>query len=80
MQNLYPQCDKAAWSQNMSVEVQYNFIAGQLLANDSGETFDVVNPATGQLAYRVQVADEKFSKRPSRAPKRLCDLVCHECH
>jgi len=54
----------------MSVEVQYNFIAGQLLANDSGETFDVVNPATGQLAYRVQVADEKIQQAAIESAKK----------
>ncbi|ABS07464.1 betaine-aldehyde dehydrogenase [Shewanella baltica] len=54
----------------MSVEVQYNFIAGQLLANDSGETFDVVNPASGQLAYRVQVADEKIQQAAIESAKK----------
>lgn len=37
-----------------------NFIDGQYLDNDSGKTFDVINPANGELAYQVEVADEKI--------------------
>ncbi len=37
-----------------------NFIDGAYLDNDSGKTFDVINPATGELAYQVEVADEKI--------------------
>ena len=37
-----------------------NFIAGEYLDNASGQTFDVINPATGKLAYRVEIADEKI--------------------
>lgn len=37
-----------------------NFINGKYLDNGSGETFDVINPATGLLAYKVEVADEKI--------------------
>lgn len=35
-----------------------NFIDGKTYSNTSGETFDVINPATGKLAYKVEVADE----------------------
>ncbi len=28
------------------------------MANDNGETFDVINPATGKVIYQVEVADE----------------------
>ncbi len=35
-----------------------NFIHGEALANVSGETFEVINPATGEVAYEVEVADE----------------------
>jgi betaine-aldehyde dehydrogenase len=35
-----------------------NFVDGALLSNQSGETFSVINPATGQLAYQVEVADD----------------------
>ena len=37
-----------------------NFINGEYLDNSSGKTFDVINPATGLLAYKVEVADEKI--------------------
>ena len=35
-----------------------NYIDGKAHSNTSGETFDVINPATGKLAYKVEVADE----------------------
>ena len=37
-----------------------NFIDGQLMANQSGETFDVINPATAEVAYQVEVADDSI--------------------
>jgi betaine-aldehyde dehydrogenase len=37
-----------------------NFIHGEYLDNSNGKTFDVINPATGALAYQVEVADEKI--------------------
>lgn len=36
-----------------------NFINGAPLANDSGETIDVINPATGEVIYEIEVADDK---------------------
>lgn len=35
-----------------------NFVNGQPLSNKSGETFDVINPATAEVIYQVEVADE----------------------
>ena len=35
-----------------------NFINGQAFDNATGNTFDVINPATGKLAYQVEEADE----------------------
>ncbi|WP_299732105.1 betaine-aldehyde dehydrogenase [uncultured Endozoicomonas sp.] len=35
-----------------------NFVDGDYLSNQSGETFEVINPATGKVAYEVEVADE----------------------
>jgi len=35
-----------------------NFVDGAYMANDNGETFDVINPATGKVIYQVEVADE----------------------
>jgi len=37
-----------------------NFINGQALDSASGKTFDVINPATGKLAYQVEEADESI--------------------
>ena len=43
---------------SVSTPVYQNFINGHFLANQSGETFDVTNPATGEVIYSVEVADE----------------------
>ncbi|MCL1078054.1 betaine-aldehyde dehydrogenase [Parashewanella spongiae] len=45
----------------MSV-VYRNYINGQYLANDTGETFEVINPATGEVSYLVEVADAKVQQ------------------
>jgi betaine-aldehyde dehydrogenase len=39
-----------------------NFIHGQYLDNQSSETFKVINPATAQVAYEVEVADSKIQE------------------
>ena len=41
----------------MTLPVHLNYIHGRPLANASGETFDVRNPATDEVIYQVQVAD-----------------------
>ncbi|WDE03772.1 betaine-aldehyde dehydrogenase [Thalassomonas viridans] len=46
----------------MPLPTYQNFIHGRYLANDSGETFAVTNPATGEVIYRVEVADEKIQQ------------------
>ncbi|MFC3150082.1 betaine-aldehyde dehydrogenase [Litoribrevibacter euphylliae] len=40
-----------------------SFIHGQYVANATGETFDVVNPATGEVIYAVEQADEALVDR-----------------
>jgi betaine-aldehyde dehydrogenase len=45
-----------------NIMILKNFINGQYLGNASGETFDVMNPATGKLAYQVEVADETIRR------------------
>jgi len=35
-----------------------NFVDGAYMANNTGEVFDVINPATGKVIYQVEVADE----------------------
>jgi len=37
-----------------------NFIGGDYVKNESGLTFDVINPSTSELTYRVEVADNKI--------------------
>lgn len=39
-----------------------NFIHGRFMANGTGEVFPVVNPATGQVIYEVEVADDSIQK------------------
>ncbi|PAU81853.1 betaine-aldehyde dehydrogenase [Halovibrio salipaludis] len=43
----------------MSLTRYQNFVAGQPMANSTGETFEVVNPGTGEVIYEVEVADER---------------------
>jgi betaine-aldehyde dehydrogenase len=40
-----------------------NFVNGQYLGNQSGEKFEVINPATGKVIYKVEVADEFIQQR-----------------
>ena len=40
-----------------------NFVNGQYLSNQNGEKFDVINPATGQVIYQVEVADAFIQRR-----------------
>ncbi len=46
----------------MSLVVYPNYIHGQALKNSSGETFEVINPATGKVNYLVEVADDKIQQ------------------
>ncbi|MED5467776.1 MAG: aldehyde dehydrogenase family protein, partial [Pseudomonadota bacterium] len=45
-----------------SLPVVQNFVHGRFLANSTGETFPVMNPATGQVIYEVEVADESVQQ------------------
>ncbi|MEP1870759.1 MAG: aldehyde dehydrogenase family protein, partial [Paraglaciecola sp.] len=42
----------------MTIPVYQNFIDGRFLGNQTGETFAVKNPATDEVIYHVEVADE----------------------
>lgn len=42
--------------------VYQNYVHGRFLPNTSGETFPVVNPATGKVIYEVEVADESIQR------------------
>ncbi|MDX2370907.1 MAG: betaine-aldehyde dehydrogenase, partial [Colwellia sp.] len=54
----------------MSLMRYKNFVDGAYMANDSGETFDVINPATGQVIYQVEVADEKIKAQAIASAQR----------
>jgi betaine-aldehyde dehydrogenase len=45
-----------------SLVVYKNYVHGQYVANSSGETFEVINPATGQVSYLVEVADQSIQQ------------------
>jgi betaine-aldehyde dehydrogenase len=47
-----------------------SFVNGQYLANESGETFEVTNPATGKVSYLVEVADEKVQQAAIESAKQ----------
>src|SRR5688500_16843398 len=42
-----------------SLSTQQNYIGGRFVANSSGETFNTINPATGELLCKVEHAGEK---------------------
>ena len=54
----------------MSLIRYKNFIDGAYMANDTGETFDVINPATGKVIYQVEVADEKIKEQAIASAQR----------
>ncbi|NQY49332.1 MAG: betaine-aldehyde dehydrogenase [Colwellia sp.] len=54
----------------MSLIRYENFVDGAYMANDSGETFDVINPATGKVIYQVEVADEKIKQETIASARR----------
>ncbi len=54
----------------MSLIRYKNFVDGAYMANDSGETFDVINPATGKVIYQVEVADEKIKEQAIASAQR----------
>jgi len=41
-----------------SLTVYQNYVHGQYIANGTGETFEVINPATGEVSYLVETATE----------------------
>jgi len=41
-----------------SLTVYKNYVHGEFLSNGTGETFEVINPATGKVIYLVETADE----------------------
>lgn len=53
----------------MSLVVYQNYVHGQYLSNGTGETFDVINPATGEVAYSVEVATELVQQAAIKSAK-----------
>jgi betaine-aldehyde dehydrogenase len=47
----------------MSLPCYQNFVGGQYVKNQSGDTFDVINPATAEVIYRVEIADETIKQK-----------------
>ncbi|MGO3345850.1 MAG: betaine-aldehyde dehydrogenase [Marinomonas sp.] len=53
-----------------SLSVYQNYVHGQYIANDSGETFEVINPATGEVSYLVETATEAVQKAAIESAKK----------
>ena len=53
----------------MSLRKYKNFIDGRFIANSSGTTFDVSNPATAQVIYQVEIADDKIKQNAINSAK-----------
>lgn len=47
-----------------------NYVDGAYTSNGTGETFDVTNPATGQVIYQVEIADELIKSKAIESAKR----------
>jgi betaine-aldehyde dehydrogenase len=47
-----------------------NFVNGQYLANRTGECFDVINPATSKVIYRVEVADKYIQQNAIKSAQQ----------
>jgi len=58
----------------MSLIRYQNYVDGAYMANASGETFDVINPATGKVIYQVETADEKIKAATIDSAKRGFEL------
>jgi betaine-aldehyde dehydrogenase len=54
----------------MSLIRYENYVDGAYMANTTGETFDVINPATGKLIYQVEIADEKIKEQAIASAER----------
>ena len=52
-----------------SLTVYQNYIHGQYLSNGSGETFEVINPATGTVSYLVETANKEIQQAAINSAK-----------
>ena len=63
----------------MSLPTYQNFIHGKPLANKSKETFAVTNPATDEVIYHVEVADEFIQTRSKlKSDKKKASCYGHQ--
>ena len=53
----------------MLLKCYKNYVDGGYISNSSGETFDVINPATGKVIYQVEVADEHIKQKTIKSAK-----------
>jgi betaine-aldehyde dehydrogenase len=49
-------------SSHHSLPCYQSFVNGQYVSNQTNETFDVINPATGLVIYQVEVADDNIKE------------------
>ncbi|KPV94538.1 NAD/NADP-dependent betaine aldehyde dehydrogenase [Pseudoalteromonas sp. P1-9] len=54
----------------MSLPKLLNFIHGELLENKSGQSFDVINPATNEVIYQTEIADEFIKEQAIESAKQ----------
>jgi len=54
----------------MALKKYQSFVDGRYLHNQTGLTFEVVNPATGELAYEVEIADEAVQQAAIESAQR----------
>jgi betaine-aldehyde dehydrogenase len=51
------------------LSIYQNYIHGQYISNGTGESFEVVNPATGEVCYLVETANEAVQKAAIESAK-----------
>ncbi|AIY67237.1 betaine-aldehyde dehydrogenase [Pseudoalteromonas piratica] len=54
----------------MSLPKLLNFIHGELLENKSGQSFDVINPATNEVIYQTEIADDFIKEQAIESAKQ----------
>ena len=64
-----------------SLIIYQNYVHGQYIANGSGETFEVINPATGEVSYLVETATEAVQQAAIESSKKgFATLVSNDCN
>jgi betaine-aldehyde dehydrogenase len=52
-----------------SLNIYQNYVHGQFIANGTGETFEVINPATGEVSYLVETATQAIQQAAIESSK-----------